>query len=687
MPGSTESTQEPVAIAPVQPAVAFIDGRAVPARLTVPQIQVMFPGGVAGLMTATSKEFAFPSEDGTLNLVPNQHYTIFNGVSAPTTPNQASAGGNVTFRNVPAGTNTNTQRSFATNFSTPMPKHPALEEDICEFDEVPGAPQSPTGSVNKLRQRGKLILDRVHDHIMLPPLLFDIIDTMEFQRLRSLKQLGTTVYLYPGATHTRFEHSIGVAHLAGLMIKKIARRQPELFVTEADVLCVQVAGLCHDLGHGPFSHLFEDIVNRIRSEGGHTKEWHHENMSVILLRRILSRVDLAAYGLGQEDANMIELLITGLKPGARWPSNVGRSSAKRFMVDIVANKRNGIDVDKLDYFLRDSLCLFARPTVDCHVPRLLASCRAITFEGESQICYEEKLALSLGDIFTLRAKLHKYAYQHRVVKVIDHMISDILLLADPHFTVRGSGGQPMKISECVEDIDGFCSLGDWILNAMEASTSPGMEAAQAIIRRLNERNLYSVAGYAQFARHQHYVTTESIKTDLMNFVPDELRDAMQKALIVQFIKITYGSSDSSGNPDDPINHVSFYNPKTRPDHAYHLPNTRLSPLFSPMEFGEKSILFIIRDDSVLEAAVKAVEKWKQNQTRHLMVAVPVYNFSPSRPITNVKKRDRASSLAAATVAAAAAAVANGGGRSQTTATTTSSDDGPVPPGGVRDSRV
>lgn len=217
--------------------------------------------------------------------------------------------------------------------------------DRVDDEELLAQPWPPASAL------ARTIHDRIHGHITFEPVLVAVIDTPEFQRLRDLKQLGGTVYVYPGACHTRFEHCLGVSHLAGLMVEHLIQQEGNAYeIDERDRLCLKLAGLCHDLGHGPFSHMFELFVNRVRDLEG-KPHWEHEDASMQLLDHLLATntINLEAYGLKlPEDIAFVKLCISGLRTDAPWPAaEIGRPDTKRFLLDIVANKRNGIDVDKL----------------------------------------------------------------------------------------------------------------------------------------------------------------------------------------------------------------------------------------------------------------------------------------------------------------------------------------------------
>ena len=97
---------------------------------------------------------------------------------------------------------------------------------------------------------GKTFNDPIHGHIELSYLATRVMDTPQFQRLRDISQLGGVYFVFPGAASKRFEHSIGVAHLAKSFVQQLRKIQPELQITDQDVQCIELAGLCHDIGHG-----------------------------------------------------------------------------------------------------------------------------------------------------------------------------------------------------------------------------------------------------------------------------------------------------------------------------------------------------------------------------------------------------------------------------------------------------
>ena len=159
--------------------------------------------------------------------------------------------------------------------------------------------------------------DSIHSTIDLCPAMQVMMNSQPyFQRLRKLKQLGVSESVYVTATHNRKEHSLGVAHLAERLARRLATRQPQLGITEKDILCVKLAGLCHDLGHGAYSHVYDGpFLEAMRAEQHATRSnddesaaatplppipegWTHEDASMDIIDAIL-----AAQGMEVDENN------------------------------------------------------------------------------------------------------------------------------------------------------------------------------------------------------------------------------------------------------------------------------------------------------------------------------------------------------------------------------------------------
>jgi HD superfamily phosphohydrolase len=211
------------------------------------------------------------------------------------------------------------------------------------------------------------IKDPVHGYIKLTELEQKLIDTPEFQRLRRIKQLSGAHYAYPGATHTRFSHSLGTLYLAGYIGDILFTKN---FLSKDDLQKLRVAALLHDIGHGPFSHLFEEVIF---SKRGLT----HEDLTKRVITETSIKDILEKYGFSPENiANLA----------------VGQSKEDPlFMNEIIGG---GLSVDVIDYVLRDAYFTGVEyGQVDVH--RLLNS-----FEVYEK---ENRLALDYTAIYSLEA--------------------------------------------------------------------------------------------------------------------------------------------------------------------------------------------------------------------------------------------------------------------------------------------
>ncbi|XP_041801150.1 deoxynucleoside triphosphate triphosphohydrolase SAMHD1 [Chelmon rostratus] len=462
-------------------------------------------------------------------------------------------------------------------------------------------------------EASKVFNDPIHGHVELHPLLIKIIDTPQFQRLRNLKQLGGTYFVFPGASHNRFEHCIGVGYLAGRLVQALNDRQPELLISRRDILCVQIAGLCHDLGHGPFSHMFDGkFIPKARPE----ITWKHETASLAMFDHLVTdnhlRPVMEQHGLVlPEDLDFIKEQIAGpldtnAAQGQKWPYK-GRLEDKSFLYEIVANKRNGIDVDKWDYFARDCYHLGIQNNFDYR--RFLKFARVCEVEGQKQICVRDKEVGNLYDMFHTRNCLHRRAYQHKVGNIIETMLTEAFLKADGHIQIEGSEGMKRTLSTAIDDMEAYTKLTDHVFEQILNSSSLELAEARQILRNIVCRRLYKCLGQTQAAKAMS-VTQETIhswEAELAQIARQSgAQDVSLKAedFIVSVIMMDYGMKE-----ENPINNVRFYC-KDDLTKAIQICKNQVSKLL-PEQFAEQVIRVYCKktDDKSLEAAKKHFVQW------------------------------------------------------------------------------
>jgi len=247
------------------------------------------------------------------------------------------------------------------------------------------------------------IYDPIHGFINITSLMKQFINTEEFQRLRDLKQLGATTFVFPSANHTRFEHSIGVSHLAGLMIESLKKNGLET-ITERNIELCRLAGLLHDIGHGPFSHLYDDYVKD-------SKEPDHEERGCVIIRNMVKKYKIPLKDFEVDD--IIKMI------------NPSDDEKFHWKYQIVANKINQLDVDKLDYIQRD--CFYLGMKCAGEYSRIINDATVfIMNEKKSVIAWPIKLQYEIFQLFATRYRLHKQVYNHPNIKACEFIIIEML---------------------------------------------------------------------------------------------------------------------------------------------------------------------------------------------------------------------------------------------------------------------
>ena len=252
------------------------------------------------------------------------------------------------------------------------------------------------------------IRDPVHGLIRLTDQELQIVDSPPFQRLRRIKQLALAELVYPGARHTRFEHSLGTLHTAGRILDKVVERGE---LEDEDVATVRLAALLHDIGHGPFSHVSEYLLDQYynypEGEAGN-REKIHERLTV----DIISNEPTIARLLTDEQRESVCNIIRGTR----------RRDAKR---DVVSSD---LDADKIDYLPRDSHYAGVKYGI-FDLDKIIDSFTVISRGEESFLAIDEAGIFATEQLVLAKHHMTQQVYAHRVRVVTDFMIVRGLELA------------------------------------------------------------------------------------------------------------------------------------------------------------------------------------------------------------------------------------------------------------------
>ncbi|HEX7142542.1 MAG TPA: HD domain-containing protein [Nitrososphaeraceae archaeon] len=272
------------------------------------------------------------------------------------------------------------------------------------------------------------ITDPIHKYIRITDLEKKLIDTEVFQRLRKIRQLAGAHLVYPSAQHTRFEHSIGAMHLAGLAAETLLDKG---YITyKEDVESLRIAALLHDIGHGPFSHLFEEVLRENESNN-----LTHEIIGKKIIKESIIIDILGKYGY---DTDYVCKLSFG-------------ESQKMFYDEIIAGS---LSADIMDYLPRDSFFTGAEyGKVDYH--RLISSLEVLS---NDHLGINKSAINSLESMLISRYQMFKAVYFHKTVRAGEVMLLHSLMSADKQLNFSNFCIEEYLDYTDEKTIDIICSL-------------------------------------------------------------------------------------------------------------------------------------------------------------------------------------------------------------------------------------
>jgi uncharacterized protein len=330
------------------------------------------------------------------------------------------------------------------------------------------------------------IRDPIHGFIVINEWERDIINHPVFQRLRRIKQLAWTDMVYPGAMHTRFEHSLGVMHIASQMFGQIKTRREHFLKSELkftdgglerDYILIRLAGLLHDVGHAPFSHAGEELMPVNPANG---KVFKHENYSAAAISYLLTDV-IENHPLNQN----YKIKAQDVADFLNGSPSLGRTLLWRGLFS------SQLDADRSDYLLRDSHHIgVAYGKYDLH--RLLATL-TISFDPETEapvLAIEEGGSHAAEGLIIARYMMFTQVYFQHTRRAYDHHIASAIksvLAYDFGQTKDNKTTFPPPSNK--ENIEYYLKWDDWRVLGM-ISEGLGGEDGEIIHKRQHHRRVY-----------------------------------------------------------------------------------------------------------------------------------------------------------------------------------------------------
>lgn len=264
--------------------------------------------------------------------------------------------------------------------------------------------------------REKIFNDPVYGFITIPyGIIFDLIEHPYFQRLRRIKQVSLTHYVYPGALHTRFHHALGAFHLMTQAIGVL--RSKGVDISEEEATAASIAILLHDIGHGPFSHTLEHTLIQVS----------HEQLSLLFMEK-----------LNEEFDGQLEMAISIFK----------NTHPKKFLHQLVSGQ---LDMDRMDYLSRDSFFTGVYEGVigyDRIIKMLMVH--------DNELVVEEKGIYSIEKFLIARRLMYWQVYLHKAVLSAEQMLIQVFRRS------RALAQEGVVVDDCSKHLQFF------ILHAIQA---------------------------------------------------------------------------------------------------------------------------------------------------------------------------------------------------------------------------